>query len=197
MPTSLPNERELIRRAKEGDERAFREIVHRYEDRVAATIIGMLGPGADAEDVGQETFIRLYKSLGRFRGDASLATYVTRIAINQSLKAIERRKRWRSRFARRSDDAPEVGETRPDRRPLPGERLEHGELVRRGLDALPPERRAVVLLRLVEGYSTRETAEMLGVAEGTVLSRLSRGLTTMREVLGPHMRQETGAEDER
>ncbi len=83
MSTSFRDESELLRRAREGDDRAFRELVHRYEDRVAATIIGMLGPGPDAEDVGQETFIRLYRSLDGFRGDSSLATYVTRIAINQ------------------------------------------------------------------------------------------------------------------
>ena len=101
MPTSVRDEKELLRRAREGDDRAFRELVHRYEDRVAATIIGMLGPGPDAEDVGQETFVRLYRSLDGFRGDSSLATYVTRIAINQSLKAIRRRKSWTRRFIRR------------------------------------------------------------------------------------------------
>ena len=188
MPTSLPEERELVRRAKEGDDRAFREIVHRHQERVAATIIGMLGPGPEAEDVGQETFVRLYRSLKGFRGDAQLATYVTRIAINQSLKAIKKRKTWNSRFVLRDDVSPaDAFQDAAERELLPGDRLEHAELVRLGLEALSPERRAVVLLRIMGGYSTRETAEILGVAEGTVLSRLSRGLATMRKVMAPHM----------
>lgn len=189
MPTSFRDESELLRRAREGDDRAFRELVHRYEDRVAATIIGMLGPGPDAEDVGQETFIRLYRSLDGFRGDSSLATYVTRIAINQSLKAIRRRKSWTRRFIRRDSGSERVeGLEGTDTRELPDTGLERDELVRIGLESLTPEQRAVVLLRLIDGYSTRETANILGIAEGTVLSRLSRGLAAMRTKLAPHMR---------
>jgi RNA polymerase sigma-70 factor (ECF subfamily) len=96
-------DRELIERARAGDERAFHDLVERYEPRVAATVVGMLGPGDEAEDVGQETFIRLYRSLDRFRGDSSLGTYLTRIAINLSLTALKRRKRWRSRFVRQDE----------------------------------------------------------------------------------------------
>jgi RNA polymerase sigma-70 factor (ECF subfamily) len=200
MPTSLPTDEALVSRAREGDEHAFRELVRRYEDRVAATVIGMLGPGADAEDVGQETFVRFYRALEQYRGEAGIGTYLTRIAINQSLKAIRRRKSWRRRFSRYGDQPEGDAEHRlaaqleSPERDSDLQRMERSELVRIGLDALTPERRAVVVLRLIEGYSTRETAEALGIAEGTVLSRLSRGLATMREALRPHMLGESNDE---
>ena len=84
-------DRALTDRAREGDEAAFRTLVTRYESRVAATVVGMLGPGDEADDVGQETFIRFYQALGKFRGEAALITYLTRIAMNLSLNAIKRR----------------------------------------------------------------------------------------------------------
>ncbi|SVD24097.1 uncharacterized protein METZ01_LOCUS376951, partial [marine metagenome] len=74
----------FIDRAREGDETAFRVLVERYEPQVAATVVGMLGPGDEADDVGQETFVRFYRALAKFRGDAALGTYLTRIAMNLS-----------------------------------------------------------------------------------------------------------------
>ena len=99
-----PTDEVLLDAAGRGDPRAFQLLVERYEGRVAAVVVSMLGPGPDADDVGQETFIRLYKSIDRFRGDASLGTYITRIAINQSLKALKRRKKWRERFFARDSN---------------------------------------------------------------------------------------------
>ena len=93
MRVDPPSDLELTRRARDGDDHAFRELVDRYESRVAATVVGMLGPGPDAEDVGQETFIRFHAALGRFRGEAALGTYLTRIAINLSLNASKRRQK--------------------------------------------------------------------------------------------------------
>ncbi len=88
-------------RAPEGDEEAFRCLVERYEGAVAATVIGMLGPGGEVDDVGQEVFVRFYRALDRFRGDSSLKTYLTRIAINLSLNELKRRRRWLDRFRSR------------------------------------------------------------------------------------------------
>ena len=177
------SEPELLRRARDGDHDAFRTLVERYEPVVAVTVTSMLGPGHEAEDVGQETFIRFYKALSDFREEASLKTYLTRIAINLSLNALKRRKRFMARF---SSAPSEPG--LPDNELDPAERLEHLETrdrVRRAIDRLAPNHRAVVTLRLIEGYSTRETAEMLGVPMGTVLSRLSRALESLRRHLQP------------
>src|SRR5436309_13416759 len=94
---------ELIANARAGDDRAFAVLVERYERAVAATVVGMLGPGDDADDVGQETFIRFHRALGSFRGDSSLKTYLVHIAMNLSLNALKRRRRSLLRFVSRDD----------------------------------------------------------------------------------------------
>src|SRR5215471_4692206 len=86
----------LVARAAGGDEDAFRALVTRHESAVARTATAMLGPGDDADDVGQETFIRLFRALPRFRGDAELRTYLTRIAVNLACDALERRRKRKS-----------------------------------------------------------------------------------------------------
>jgi RNA polymerase sigma-70 factor (ECF subfamily) len=173
-------ERELLRRARSGDDNAFRALVERHESVVAATVNSMLGPGDEADDVGQETFIRFYSALGEFREEAALKTYLTRIAINLSLNALKRRKRFFARYV--ETDLPPKADADLD----PAEQLESLEVrdrVRRAVDGLAPKHKAVVTLRLIDGYSTEETAEILGVPQGTVLSRLSRAL----KILKPHL----------
>jgi len=181
-PVEPASDRFLIDRARAGDERAFRELVERYEPRVAATVVGMLGAGDEAEDVGQETFIRLYRSLDRFRGDSSLGTYLTRIAINLSLTALKRRKRRTSRFVSRDERERELPETSVDPR---GdlERKETALEVTAAVEALAPDHRAVVVLRMIDGLSTRETAEILGIPAGTVMSRLARAMDRLERAL--------------
>jgi RNA polymerase sigma-70 factor (ECF subfamily) len=173
---------DLIRDAREGDNRAFKELVRRYEPVVAATVIGMLGNCAEAEDVGQETFIRFYRALKNFRGDSSVKTYLTRIAINLSLNEIKRRKRKRLMFSQKPvDEFHDIADPRT--------RTEGGvdpEIVQRAVQELDDDFRSVVVLRLIDGYSTAETADILGIPLGTVLSRLSRAQKRLREAL-PHV----------
>jgi RNA polymerase sigma-70 factor, ECF subfamily len=172
---------ELIRRSRSGDENAFRILVDRYEPRVAAVVVGMLGSVPEADDVGQEVFIRFYRSLDRFRGDAAVPTYLTRIAINQCLKALKKRKRWYERFLNR-DEEEDAPDPVSDELPNAGvESSEQAEYLRRKLATLSDEHRAVIVLRVMEGYSTKETAAMLDVPEGTVMSRLKRGLAKMKD----------------
>ena len=178
-----PTDADLVARAAAGDERAFRDLVDRHGPAISGTVTRMLGRGPDVDDVVQETFVRFHGALGRFRGDASLSTYLTRIAINESNRLLTRRQRRLGRSAP-ADDAPEPV--------APGHADDWAttETVRRALDGLSPKHRAVVVLRLIEGRSTRETAQALGVPEGTVLSRLSRALSQLeadlRSVLGDH-----------
>lgn len=179
-----PTDEELVAQARVGDQRALRSIIERYERKVAATVIGMLGPGPDAEDVGQETFIRFYKAIDRFRGDSSLGTYLTRIAINQSIKALKRRQTWRRRFVSRDDEGVELPERGLDGRELV-ETEDRKRVIDRALKALTPDYRAVVVLRFIEGYSTKETAGILGIAEGTVMSRLYRATDKLGAILRP------------
>ena len=181
-----PDDAELLRRARAGDEDAFRGLVERYEGIVAATVIGMLGPGADADDVGQEVFVRFYRSMAKFRGESSLKTYLTRIAINLSLNAIKRRKRLIDRFVSRDRGADEAPLLEPAVS-AQGEidTRDTAAVVQAAIASLKPEQRSVVVLRMIDGYSTRETAELLGIPEGTVTSRLARALDVMRSDLRP------------
>lgn len=181
MNDIIPDD-ELIARARLGDDRAFALLVERYESAVAATVVGMLGPGEDADDVGQETFIRFHRALNDFRGDSSLKTYLVHIAMNLSLNALKRRRRSLLRFVRDDESVSEV----PEHRPGPADRLEARETrerVRRAVMQLPEHHRSVVVLRMFNGYSTREVADILGVAEGTVMSRLSRAMKDLEKKL--------------
>ncbi|RMF63973.1 MAG: sigma-70 family RNA polymerase sigma factor [Bacteroidetes bacterium] len=179
-------DRDLLARARAGDRQAFRVLVERYQDEIAATVVAMLGPGADVDDVVQDTFIRFYEAMGDFRGEASVRTYLKRIAINRALDVLRRRRRSLARFISRDDEAvrlPEPG--RDGEQDI--EQSERNALVRRALEALSPRHRAVVVLRLLEGYDTQETAEMLGVPYGTVLSRLNRALKKIQNHLAPYL----------
>jgi RNA polymerase sigma-70 factor, ECF subfamily len=181
-----PDERELVRRAAEGDEAAFRAIVERHESAVARTVTAMLGRGDEVDDVGQETFVRFARALPRFRGDAQLRTYLTRIAINLCCEALDRRrrrKRWVRLLGTRDDPPLEAADTADTT-----EGDERRELVRRAVDALDSKHRAVVVLRMLEERSTREVADILAVPEGTVMSRLKRALEKLAKTLGPEMR---------
>ena len=174
----------LVDAARNGSEAAFRELVERYEDRVASVVIRMLGDTAEAEDAGQETFIRFYRSLHGFRGQASVGTYMTRIAINLSLTELKKRRR-RSIFVPftppgTEHDAPEMDYADPA---ASAEYDDTGDRVQKALNQLKPEFRSVIVLRLMEGYSTKETAEILGLPIGTVLSRLRRAQEKLKRML--------------
>ncbi|HEY4307327.1 MAG TPA: RNA polymerase sigma factor [Gemmatimonadaceae bacterium] len=181
MNDIIPDD-ELITRARAGDDRAFALLVDRYESVVAATVVGMLGSGEDADDVGQETFIRFHRALHDFRGDSSLKTYLVHIAMNLSLNALKRRRRSLLRFVRGDETVNEIAEIRPG----PDDRVESRETrerVRRAVLQLAEHHRAVVVLRMFNGYSTKEVAESLGIAEGTVMSRLSRAMKELEKKL--------------
>jgi len=182
-------ESDLLAAVRRGDQSAWRALVERHEGAVAAVVVGMLGPGDEADDVGQETFIRFYRSLDSFRGEASLKTWLQRIATNLSLNALKRRKRGLRRFIAMDDadeSAPELQSDGAAQQTALGDM----ELVRAAVAALADKHRPVVVLRMIEGYSTRETAEMLGIPEGTVLSRLSRAMEQLKALLASAMKDE-------
>ncbi len=172
----------LVARARLGDDDAFRILVERHQDAVARTVTGMLGSRDDADDVGQQTFIRFHAALDAFRGESSLRTYLVRIAMSCALNALRSTRRRELRFVR--DDAALEQAVDPLANASP---VDDGPAVRirAALDTLTPDHRAVVVLRLLDERSTRETAEILQVPEGTVLSRLSRAVQQLRVSLGP------------
>ncbi|MBE0461678.1 MAG: RNA polymerase sigma factor, partial [Candidatus Aminicenantes bacterium] len=116
------------------------ELIKKYEAQVAATVIGMLGNCPEAEDIGQETFIRFYKSLDKFRGEASTGTYLTRIAINLSLNELKRKKRQRRLFFSKSDNK---FENVPDKNNQEDE-SETKKIIRHAIQKLDPKFRSVI-----------------------------------------------------
>jgi RNA polymerase sigma-70 factor (ECF subfamily) len=177
---SILTDEKLVAEAKAGDANAFKELVKRYEPRVAAAVIGMLGKCQEAEDVGQETFIRFYNGLKNFRGESGVATYLTRIAINLSLNELKRRKRRSMLFWNTLEENYEI----PDEKPK-SEYSGEKEIVQKAIQKLDSKFRTVMVLRLMDGFSTEETAEILNIPVGTVLSRLARGQQKLKEELLP------------
>jgi RNA polymerase sigma-70 factor (ECF subfamily) len=173
-------ESELVKASLGGDKLAFGEIVRRYQKMVARTVKGMLGDSVFAEDIGQEVFIKLYHSLSEFRGEAKLSTYIQRIAVNLTLNEIKRRKRFFSMFSQKGNSEMyefEVADHENE------ERREATEIVNKALMRIDPKFRIIVTMRMLQGYSTKETAEILNLPLGTVLSRLSRAQEQLKGIL--------------
>jgi len=171
---------ELIRASTGGDKAAFGEIVRRYQGMVARTVKGMLGDTVYSEDIGQEVFVKLYYSLPEFRGEAKLSTYIQKIAINLTLNEIKRRKKFFSMFSQTGgDEMHEIEIADPDT----GDKAEASEMVSKALKEMDPRFRVIVTMRMLQGYSTKETAEILDLPLGTVLSRLSRAQEQLKSIL--------------
>lgn len=177
----------MLEAARNGDKNAFKELIMKYEPQVAKTVIGMLGQGPEAEDIGQETFIRFYRSLNQFKGESSPGTYITRIAINLSLNELRRRKLKAKIFFQRQES--HTGDDLLNN--LTDKNNDyHSEIARtvqKGIDLLDAKSRAVIVLRLIDGYSTSETAKILELPIGTVLSRLARAQKKLKSILQPFL----------
>ncbi|TFG42773.1 MAG: RNA polymerase sigma factor [Bacteroidia bacterium] len=174
------NENELVKASLNGDKKAFSEIVNRYQNMVARTVKGMLGDSVFSEDIGQDVFIKLFYSLPDFRGEAKLSTYIQKIAVNLTLNEIKRRKRFFSTFSQKGNNEMYEFEV-PDYETE--EKEEAKELVSKALMSMVPKFRIIVTMRMLQGYSTKETAEILDLPLGTVLSRLSRAQEQMKNIL--------------
>jgi RNA polymerase sigma-70 factor, ECF subfamily len=171
---------ELVKASIEGDKQAFEVIVGRYRKMVARTVKGMLGDSVFAEDIGQDVFIKLYNSLSDFRGEAKLSTYIQKIAVNLTLNEIKRRKRFFSMFSQKGNNEMHEFEISDNEYEA---KSEASEIVHKALTAMEPKFRIIVTMRLLQGYSTKETAEILELPLGTVLSRLSRAQEQLKIIL--------------
>ena len=170
----------LVKAALDGNKEAFGDIVTKYQKMVARTVKGMLGDSIFTDDIGQEVFIKLYYSLSEFRGETKLSTYIQKIAVNLTLNEIKRRKRFFSMFSQKGNNEMyefEVADQDNE------ERRDSKELVNKALLAMDPKFRIILTMRMLQGYSTKETAEILDLPLGTVLSRLSRAQEQLRNIL--------------
>ncbi|CDX57082.1 RNA polymerase sigma factor [Mesorhizobium plurifarium] len=178
----------LVRRALARDPDAFRAIIKTHNQRLYRIARGVVRNDAEAEDVLQETYMRAFSSLGAFRGEASLSTWLSRIAINEALGRLRKRKRIVA--------MPGNPEAQIIRFPLNQNDVNPGDdpertmaqrqilgLVERATDSLPDVYRTVFVARVIEGLSIEETADLLGVKPETVKTRLHRARALVRKAL--------------
>ncbi|MGX5850799.1 RNA polymerase sigma factor [Mesorhizobium sp. PL10] len=178
----------LVRRAMAREAGAFRAIVKTHNQRLYRIARGVVRNDAEAEDIVQEAYVRAFASLGAFRGDALLSTWLSRIVINEALGRLRKSKRLVS--------MPENPEAQIIRFPLNASDWNSGDdpertmaqrqilgLVERATDSLPDVYRTVFVARVIEGLSIEETADLLGVKPETVKTRLHRARGLLRKAL--------------
>jgi len=187
-------ERALVRRLRDRDERAFRELLESHRDRVYNITYRMLGNRAEAEDVAQEVFITVFKTIDSFREESKFSTWLYRVAVNHCKNRIKY-------LARRHDrDRDELDETSHSangaimnvqlRTPQPDRALEGAQMegiLQKAIEGLDDDHRIVVVLRDVEDLSIEEICEITGLPDGTVKSRLHRARLALRKKLQRHV----------
>ncbi|MDP3462524.1 MAG: RNA polymerase sigma factor [Bacteroidales bacterium] len=174
------DESQLVGKMRQGDEKALAELIDRHQSAVARVVNSMLGYVPEADDICQEVFLRFWYSIDKYRHEAEVKTFLTRIAINLSINELNRRKRKMSFILSQLSVQTESNQIKVE---SSEKAFGDAQLVASALNQLDPPHRSVVVLRLVEGYSTKETAEILGLPIGTVLSRLARAQEKMRKII--------------
>jgi RNA polymerase sigma-70 factor, ECF subfamily len=166
---------------------AFEQLMRQYNQRLFRVARSILKDDADAEDALQDAYVQAYRKLGGFRGEAELSTWLTRIVINEALMRVRKRRRDQNvvSFSERADAAPAL-DVADDTAESPSDAALRGEVrkvLEKRIDELPAAFRTVFVMREVEDMTARETAEALGIPEGTVRTRLFRARAMLREAL--------------
>ena len=201
MSTIQPNieqpvseEMQLVRRAKRGDDSAFEELVRRYDRNVFRIAQHITQNREDAEDVVQEAFLKAYGNLTKFQEQSKFYTWLVRIAVNEALMKLRRRKPERTvsldeEVKTEDDSLPrEVADWSPNPEQMYNQ-AELRDILTRTIQGLPEGFRTVFVLRDKEGLSTEETAEALGLSIPAVKSRLLRARLQLRERLNRYFRK--------
>ncbi len=187
LPSLSPSDADLPRRVAAGDTKAFEALMRTYNRRLFRTARAILRDDAAAEDALQEAYLRIHGSIGSFRGDSKLSTWLVRIVANEAL-ARRRKDQRRAQILpiHGGDDEGHGVEQGMDEREGPqrqAERAEIRQLLEAKIDALPDGFRAVFVLRALEELSVDETAAALGIPEATVRTRFFRARSQLREAL--------------
>jgi RNA polymerase sigma-70 factor (ECF subfamily) len=176
----------LVRAVQRGEKGAMDALIRASYSEVYALCRRLLGDPSDAADATQEVYVRVVRSVMGFRGEASFSTWIHRVTVNVCMTSLRRRGdvRARGQSAGRADFEPDEllsDDAGPEAR---AETADLAKRTARALAELPEDAREVVVLRDVEGLSTKETAELLGVSEGAVKVRLHRAHARLRELVG-------------
>jgi len=183
---------QLIEAAKAGDDAAFEELVRKYQRQVANVIYLTLGSRDDVEDLTQEVFIRVHRSLHRFEFDASIYAWIYRIAVNISIDEIRRRKIKRTLSLEYISDAVLHRETRTRTQEWPSDDVlknEKKEIIQTAIRKLSPVHRVAIVLREYEGLSYEEIAETLNITTQAVKSRIFRAREELRKLLSEYFEE--------
>lgn len=193
--TRTLSDAELVELARQGGENAIRTLIERNNQRLFRAARSVLRNDSEAEDVVQETYVKAFTALASFRGEASFSTWLTRIALNEAVSRLRRRRKNSDLEALDqavSADAGLVSLFPLSLVPLPADteaaRSEMRQMLETAIDGLPEGFRTVFVLRDVEGLSTEETADHLALKPETVKTRLHRARRMLRAVLEEELR---------
>ncbi|MSR64498.1 MAG: sigma-70 family RNA polymerase sigma factor [Verrucomicrobiae bacterium] len=186
------NDNELIARCQRGDLTAYEPLVNKYRERVYAQAFNLTRNADDAYDLCQETFVKAWKSISRFRGQSSFYTWLYRIATNLGIDLIRsKEKRQTTEF----DDSIEKEETEENKpfahQTMPSDEMQQKELGQAIDDAiakLTPEHREVIVLREFEGLDYKDIAKAIGCSIGTVMSRLHYARAHLQKILKGYLK---------
>jgi RNA polymerase sigma-70 factor, ECF subfamily len=189
---------EWVKQARDGNLEAFSRIVREYEDLVFSLALRLLQHPEDARDAAQESFLKVYRQLGEFRGESRFSTWLYRIVVNTCLDLARKRKRERSRsILQRPDDA-QFLERLPDREPVPEAAVIDREIrltLLEAINELPDKYRIPLILHVQQRLSYQETAEILGLSVKTVGTRIHRAKERLRRKLAPVWKGADGLAD--
>lgn len=192
-----PEEAVVIQQLKAGSDDAFAWLISRYQQPLYSLIYRILPNPGDAADITQEVFVKVFRGISRFQGEASLRTWIYRIALHEALN----QRRWWSRHGKREvtieadpsgsqEQHPALVDTLVDQHESPFEAAAHAEMashIEAALRQVPEPFRTVVVLRDIEGFGYEEIAEILNANLGTVKSRLMRGRAHLKSRLAPYV----------
>ena len=189
VQSRIVNDEELIFRLQRGDEWAFQLMVRRFRKKIFSIAFGITLDADESQDIVQEVFLQVYRTIGDFRGDASLSTWLHRITVNRCLN-------WKRRWARRFKwlhDSTDSTDEQPaaelaSESPTPEVHLANAQTrqqIDKALKMLPDQARAVFVLRELDGLSYEEIADATGIKLGTVRSRLFHARLRLKAILRP------------